>query len=207
MSEREPKDIDAIPLALPHGLAVASPDRDGEAMLVARLQDGQPAAVAQAYDAHHAALRAFCRRLLGDEAAAEDLVHDIFLALPRAVRRFRGDSALRTFVIGMAVNLSKRHLRTAARRRRAMERFAAQPTEAVAAPDQDVDRRRLAALLSRALDALPLDQRAAFVLCEVEQRTSREVGEILAVPQETVRTRLFHARKKLRVFLEKAGVR
>ena len=56
--------------------------------------------------------------------------------------------------------------------------------------------------LTRALDDLPLDQRVAFVLCEVEERTSREVAEIVGVPEATVRTRLFHAKKKLRVLLQ-----
>ena len=49
-----------------------------------------------------------------------------------------------------------------------------------------------------------LDHRVAFVLCEVEERSSREVAEIVGVPEATVRTRLFHAKKKLRVLLEEA---
>jgi RNA polymerase sigma-70 factor (ECF subfamily) len=57
------------------------------------------------------------------------------------------------------------------------------------------------------MDELSFDHRSAFVLCEVEERSSREVAEILGVPEGTVRTRLFHARQKLRASLEKAGVR
>src|SRR5262245_32770545 len=98
------------------------PDLDDE--LVDRLRAGDRAAVEQAYVTHHAAIRAFARRLVGDEATAEDLVHDTFLALPRAIRKFRGESALRAFLIGVAINHARRHIRAAMRRRRATERLA-----------------------------------------------------------------------------------
>ena len=54
---------------------------------------------------------------------------------------------------------------------------------------------------------LPIEQRVAFVLCEVEERTSREVAEIVGAPEATVRTRLFHAKRKLREELSKRGLR
>src|SRR5262249_13197755 len=184
----------------------AAPDL--QAQLVGRLQRGEPAAVAEAYDVHQAALRAFARKLTGDAGVAEDLVHDVFVALPKAVKRFRGDAALRTFLTSIAVNHAKKHVRAAARRRAAMERFAREPIgDGTGDPEGDAQRRQLAAALSRALDKLPLDQRVAFVLCEVEQRTSVEAAAVVAAPEETVRTRLFHARKKLRAHLEKEGIR
>src|SRR5687767_9307058 len=82
-----------------------------EADLVAGLARGEEAALATAYDAHHEAVRAFARRLVGSADAAEDLVHDVFVALPRAVRGFEGRSALRTFILSVAVN----HARNAQR--------------------------------------------------------------------------------------------
>ena len=48
------------------------------------------------------------------------------------------------------------------------------------------------------LDELPLDQRLAFVLCEVEERSVAEASAILGALPATVRTRVFHARRKLR---------
>ena len=68
-------------------------------------------------------------------------------------------------------------------------------------PDVEAARRRLADRLSAALDLLAHDHRVAFVLCEVEQRTSVEVAAILDVPEGTVRSRVFHARRKLRELL------
>jgi RNA polymerase sigma-70 factor (ECF subfamily) len=92
-------------------------------------------------------------------------------------------------------------VRAAARRRSAFEKLGHEPEVRVGDPEHDVRRRELARLLTRALDELPIDQRVAFVLCEVEERTSREVAEIVGVPEATVRTRLFHAKKRLRVLL------
>src|SRR5687767_13836424 len=93
--------------------------------LVARLCDGDRDAIEQVYVAHHAAVRGFARRLIGDDASAEDIVHETFVALPRAIRRFRGDGSLRAFLIGVAINHSRRAVRSAMRRRRATERLAA----------------------------------------------------------------------------------
>lgn len=179
-----------------------------EESLVERLQRADPMAIGEAYDDHHGAVRAFARRLLGDAAAAEDLVHEVFVTLPQAIRRYRADSSLRTFLIAIAVNHARHHLRGAARRRSAMDRYAAEPTGTPGTdPETDARRRELALALTRALDAVPLDQRVAFVLCEVEERTSREVAEIVGAPEATVRTRLFHAKRKLRATLEEAGIR
>jgi RNA polymerase sigma-70 factor, ECF subfamily len=170
------------------------------------LASGDLRALTQVYEEHHGSIRAFARRLVGDEAA-EDLVHDTFLTLPKAVRRWNGESSLRTFLIGIALNHARHHVRAAARRRAAMQRWAAEPSsQALSAPEQ-LDQRALSHLLILALDKLSFDHRTAFVLCEVEERPAAEVGALLGVPEATVRTRLFHARKKLRAILERRGLR
>ncbi|HEX9296712.1 MAG TPA: RNA polymerase sigma factor [Polyangiaceae bacterium] len=179
----------------------------GETWVIERLRQGDPAAVAEVYDSHHAAVRAFARRLLGEDGAAEDLVHEVFVTLPSAVRRFEGESSLRTYLISIAANHGRHYLRAAARRRKAIEKFAQEPPSSSRTPEHDAARADLARALSRALDTLPIEQRVAFVLCDVEERTSREAAEITSVPEATVRTRLFHARKKLRAVLEREGVR
>lgn len=179
---------------------------DPHAAVLGRLRRDDPSAVAEVYDLHHQALRAFARKLTGDAHVAEDLVHDVFVALPRAIKRFRGESALRTFLLSIAVNLARKHVRAATRRRAAMERLAQVPSRAQVSPDGETERRQLAAALQRALDLLPLDQRVAFVMCEVEERTSAEVASVVGAPEETVRTRLFLARRKLRASLSREGV-
>lgn len=193
-------------LAMVTEQALAS-DAGREDELVMRLQRAEPSAVAEVYDAHHAAVRAFAKRLLGDAATAEDLVHEVFVSLPRAVRKFRGDSALRTFLISIAVNHARHHVRAAQRRRKAISSYGELGHDQPRDPEHEARRKELANLLTRALDELPIEQRVAFVLCEVEERTSTEAAQIVGAPEATLRTRLFHAKRKLRQALEVEGVR
>ena len=186
--------------AAAYRLEAALPD------LVDRLARGESDAVAEAYDRHHEAVRAFATRLLGDAAAAEDLVHDVFVGLPRVIRRYRRKSSLRTFLVGVAVNRARHHVRAAARRRKANERLAAMPRREVEDPESHAQRAQLAAVLATALDRLPLRQRIAFVLCVMEERTSVEAAEIVGVSEGTIRSRLFHAKRKLRATLETEGL-
>ncbi len=176
--------------------------------LIARLAASDPEAIASVYRLHAAKVRAFARRMLHDDTAAEDVVHDAFVALPKALARFRGECKLETFLISIAVNLCRRHIRSSARGRRAVERLTqGRVEEPVRTPEAEARRRRLAAALRRGIDTLSVDHREVFILCAVEERTSTEVADILDIPQGTVRTRLFHARKKLREHLEGEGVR
>jgi RNA polymerase sigma-70 factor (ECF subfamily) len=178
-----------------------------EMLLVERLRSGETVALGETYDRHHGAVRSMARRLLADDAAAEDLVHDVFVSLPSAIRRFDGGSSLRTFLLAVAVNHARHHARGAGRRRAAMDRLAAEPSPRSADPEQQADRAGLARALARSLDRLPVEQRFAFILCDVEERTSGEAGVLLGVPEATVRTRLHHARRKLRLLLEQEGYR
>jgi len=192
--------VTAISMSLVMPAAADTAEND----LIARLREGERRAVEEVYVAHHAAIRGFARRLVGDSTAAEDIVHETFVALPRAIRRFRGEGSLRAFLIGVAANHSRRSIRSAMRRRRATERLAAHEElqdRTIDATSQLITK-QLADRLWAALDELPIDQRVVFVLCEVEQRTSIEVAGIMGAPEGTVRTRLFHAKRKLR---EKLG--
>lgn len=172
-----------------------------EARLVGGLQSGDVAALADAFDRWSDRVRVLARRLLSDPAAAEDVVQDVFTALPRAVRRYRGAVGLESFVLGIAVKRVRRQQRAAIRRRRALERLHVVERGGPVDPERGTYRQQLAVRLGAALDKLPLPQRVAFVLCEIEELTSAEAAIIAATPEATIRTRLFHARRRLRELL------
>jgi RNA polymerase sigma-70 factor (ECF subfamily) len=173
-----------------------------ESSLIDRLVRGDEGALREAYLAHRPGLLSFARRLLGERAAAHDLVHEVFVRLPRAIRRLQPGTTLEGFLIAVALNHARHHLRAAARRRRAQDRLAHEPPRASGgAPDQELERRRLAVALSSALDCLPIDQRVAFVLCAVEERTSADAAALAGTNESTMRARLFHARRKMREHL------
>jgi RNA polymerase sigma-70 factor, ECF subfamily len=174
-----------------------------------RLESGDRESMTLLYRTHQRPLRALARRLLGDEIEAEDLVHDVFVAVPKALRNYSGETPLSTFLCGMLVNFSRRRLRSFGRLRRALARFVERgaPVSTPHAGPAALEQRELALRLSAALDRLPFAQRAVVVLCLVEERSAGEASEILRVPEATVRTRLFHGRKKLTALLgEPEGV-
>ena len=159
---------------------------------------GDDAALREAYRQHHDAVRVFANRLVNDLAAAEDLVHEVFVALPRAARRFRHEVPLRQFLIGMAINHARHHVRAAVRRRRAQQRLADQPAPQVTTPDRIAEHKQLGRALVAALDQLPLDQRVAFVLCQIEERSSVDAARIVGTTDGNMRVRLLRAREALR---------
>lgn len=178
---------------------------DGAAAFIARLAAGDDAALREAYRQHHDDVRAFANRLVSDRDAAEDLVHDVFVALPRAARRFRGEAPLRQLLISMAVNHARHHVRAAVRRRRAQQRLFDQPRASAVTPDRLAESRQLGRALVAALDRLPLDQRVAFVLCELEERSSADAARIAGTSEGNVRVRLYNARRTLRRLLAAWG--
>lgn len=183
-------------------LAGGEPDEARERDAVQRLRAGETDALGTLYDLHHRAVRTFAVRFLGDASAAEDLVHDVFVALPRSLTTYRGERGLRSYLVAMAANVSKNHARAAARRRNLAVRAGNEPQDTTPQPDEALHRAQLTARLQRALDGLSHEHRVTFVLCALEDRSSPEVAEMLAIPEATVRTRLFHSKKRLRELLE-----
>jgi RNA polymerase sigma-70 factor (ECF subfamily) len=185
----------------PRQEGVPADHADDDAVLLAELRVGRLEAVARAYDRWHGRVRILARRLLSEEASSEDVVQEVFVSLPRAVRRFRGEVSLETFVLAITVKRARHHLRSAIRRRRALERLAEPSSVSPQDPEREAYQRQLAARLAAALDRLPPAQRVAFVLCEVEGLTSARAAVLASAPETTVRTRLFHARRRLRTLL------
>ena len=178
-----------------------------EETLLSRLRAGDTHALGEVYDQHHEVVRAFASRLTGDAAIAEDLVHEVFVALPRVIKRFQGESTLRSFLTGVVINHARHHVRSASRRRAMLTKVGREPSPESPSPESSASGQAFLVVLNRALDSLPLEQRVAFVLCDVEERTAGEAAAIAGAPEATMRTRLFHARKKLRAALEQEGIR
>jgi len=194
----------ALGLTRPSDIDVAIAGGAGRALFAA-LGAGDEGALRAAYRDHAGAVRAFARRLVGGDGEAEDLVHEVFVRLPRAARRFRGEASLRTLLFAIAINHARQHVRAASRRRAATERLAREQRAHAAATPDPGERHALAEALTRALDVLPLDQRVAFVLCEVEERPSAEAAALVGTSDGTMRARLMLAKKKLRALLAAAG--
>lgn len=168
------------------------------------LQKAEPWAIARAYEEHGPVVRRLMIRVVGEAATAEDIVHDVFVQLPASLARFRGEASLRTFLCTIGVRMAgKQRLKSM----RVLEPLEEPPSDSMAAPDAQFERSQLAQGLSQALQELPFEQKLAFILCEVEGKNSSEAGAIVGASAGTVRARTFLAKRKLRMLLEKRGLR
>lgn len=187
-------------------LTISHPCAASAADLVSVVAAGDGVALSRLYDEHQAALCSFCHRLLGEREAAEDLVHDVFVHLPGLIHKLEPGRSLRAFLLSIAANRAKHHLRGAARRRKLAERFACEPSASSAQPDQEAEQRWLASRIALALDRLSHEHRVTFVLAELEGQDAATIAATLCIPEATARTRLFHARRKLREILSEWGL-
>ena len=152
------------------------------------------------YEEHGARMKSIARNLLGSAPEAEDAVQDTFLKVYRGIGRFRGGSALSTWVYRILVNVCHDRLRQL--RRRPVER--PMPARIALAPAGETDH-PLRLSIEAALSRLEERERAAFLLCEVEGFSHKETGEILDVPEGSSRALLFKARRRLQRELSAGG--
>jgi RNA polymerase sigma-70 factor (ECF subfamily) len=187
-----------------HRFSGAAASMSDEALLAATAT-GDLAALDALFERFHVAAYRFLGRLAAaDEAARDDLVQATFLEARRGAKRFRGGSSVKTWILGIAANLARHHLRGERRRREKHARYAEGLQVVSERPDEQVERRELLRELEDALASLPHDQRVAFILCDLEGLPGVEVARVVGVPQGTLWRRLHVARKAVRAAVEKA---
>ena len=176
--------------------------------LAARIAAGDSVAAALVLRRYNQRLFRTAWSVLKDRADAEEAVQEGYLKAFAAIDRFQAGSSLATWLTRIVVNEAISRLRAAKRRKRALTgagvaslddaRARLAPVSPAASPEEEVMRRQLSGLLEAAIARLPEPFRIVFVLHEVEGLSSEEVAESLDMPVETVRTRLFRARRRLR---------
>jgi RNA polymerase sigma-70 factor (ECF subfamily) len=168
--------------------------------LVARCAVGENAALAELFKRHGEHVCRLVSRMPGvHRRDRDDLVQATFIDVYRGAATFGGRSAVGTWILGIAANVVRHHVRKEVRRR-ALASAAASEGETVAPrrPDDAAVGRELMALLERALASLPQDVRLVFTLCELEDVKGAEVARILGMPEGTVWRKLHEARTSLR---------
>lgn len=169
--------------------------------LLAACAVGDSAALGALFDRHHEAVYRLVSRLLRSEPEAiDDLVQTTFLEAWRAAGRYAGRGLPRSFLYGIAANAVRHHVRSARRRRDAFADW--QPPVARNAPDDVASRAQQVGRLAAALDRLPHDLRAAYVLCDLEDIPGVEAARMLDVRAGTLWRRLHEARRALRAAIE-----
>jgi RNA polymerase sigma-70 factor (ECF subfamily) len=126
---------------------------------------------------------------------AEDVAQEAFAKAYRSFRQLRDRERFRAWLVRMTWRLAVDRWR--AERRRSTREQAVEAAAAVVSPGDDAEARERAAHLWRAIDALPEKLRVVIVLAAIEGHDLREVGRLLGIPEGTVKSRLFLARKGL----------
>jgi RNA polymerase sigma-70 factor (ECF subfamily) len=172
-------------------------ERALDAWLAAAARTGDARAFALLVKRWHPKLTAHAWRLLGDADAARDAAQDGWAEIVRALPRLDDLSAFGAWAYRIVSRRCARAIGGAVRRRRLAESVAAEPPPA----DQDAEASDTGRLRA-AIAALPPEQRAAVALFHFEEMSVAETAVALNVPAGTVKTRLMHARRKLRALLE-----
>jgi RNA polymerase sigma-70 factor (ECF subfamily) len=146
--------------------------------------------------------------MLGPGLEAEDVGQEVFIRFYKSLERFRGDSALGTYLTRIAINLC---LTTLQKRKRAriFSFFSGReegPELQVADTGLNQDQRDSQALVHEALQQLEPDFRAVVVLRMLEGYSTKETAQMLDIPTGTVLSRLARGQKKLREILNRLGI-
>jgi RNA polymerase sigma-70 factor (ECF subfamily) len=165
---------------------------DDDVALVTAVRDGSELAFNQLVDRHQQAVRTFLRKLLGNEADADDMAQETFLAAWTHARSFRGEASVRAWLCGIAWRKAKGAQRSWARQR---SRDTAHHEQLSPASSSAAAEDRLA--IKRALAALPLEQRAAVTLCLVCGFSHSEAAGILGAALGTVKSHVLRGRERL----------
>jgi RNA polymerase sigma-70 factor (ECF subfamily) len=176
-----------------------------DAALIARIAAGDKLAMRALFARHQLRIFRFALRLVRDRQLAEDVTSEVFLEVWRHAAAFAARSAASTWLLSITRFKALSMLR---RRGEAPLEDAAAAAIADAADDPEVTVRKKerGEILRHCLTRLSPDHREIVDLVYYQGMTIGEVADIVGIPENTVKTRMFHARKQLSVLLAAAGV-
>ena len=173
--------------------------------LIGRIASGDRLAMQVLFARHHVRVFRFVLRLVRDESVAEDLISEVFLDVWRQAGRFEGRSQVSTWLLAIA-----RFKALSALRRRPDEELDEEAAEAIEDPSDDpevaLDKKDKSAAIRKCLEKLSAEHREIIDLVYYHEKSVEEVAQIVGIPENTVKTRMFYARKRLAELLKAAGI-
>jgi RNA polymerase sigma-70 factor, ECF subfamily len=173
--------------------------------LIGAIAAGDRRAMQALYARHNVRIYRFVLRLTNDSSLAEDLVSEVFLDVWRGAEGFKAKSQVSTWMLAIA-----RHKALSALRRRSDQQLDEDAAMAIVDPANDaettVDQRERSALVRQCLSQLATQHREVLDLVYYHEKSVDEVAAIVGAPVNTVKTRMFYARKRMQTMLEAAGL-
>jgi len=161
--------------------------------LMLEFQGGSRAAFEELFARYRKPMYCFFGRRLNNPERAEDLVQETFMAVIRAASRYEPRALVRTYLYGIALNLLSAERRT----------FSTNNTVGQHSPEPQTDGSPESVLWVRqAMEKLDSPDREILMLREYEQLSYSDIAELLRIPVNTVRSRLFRSRLALKGYLE-----
>jgi RNA polymerase sigma-70 factor, ECF subfamily len=173
--------------------------------LIARIASGDRLAMQVLFARHHVRIYRFVLRLVRDQWKAEDLISEVFLDVWRQADRFEGRSTVSTWLLAIA-----RFKALSALRRKpeeALDEDAALEIQDLADnPEVTLEKKDRSAVIRKCLMELSAEHREIIDLVYYHEKSVEEAAKIAGIPENTVKTRMFYARKKLAEMLKAAGL-
>jgi RNA polymerase sigma-70 factor (ECF subfamily) len=154
--------------------------------------------------------------MIGNRAEAEDITQEVFITVFKTIDTFRGEAKFSTWLLRIAANQSKNRIKYLARRATDPEGLdgggagdvqaapnVAPLTGQVDPPDVLVEAAELDKLMQQAIAALDEEQRLLVILRDVEEMSYEEIGEVTALPEGTIKSRLHRARMAIKEWLDR----
>ncbi len=190
--------------------------RDDEELLIARSQRGDVNAFNQLVLHYQQTLYSVVFRMLGNPDATADVTQDAFIAAFKGIGSYRGGSSFRSWLLRIGSNMACDYWRRTQRRPAESLESLTEDDEAHAPsllnalattglegnPEDTLLNQELQALIQRGLEELPLEQRVAVVLCDIEGLSYEEVATATEASLGTVRSRISRGRARLRTYLQ-----
>ena len=185
-------------------------EREAEMELLAAVKAGDATAYQGLVEKYQNRVYHLVYGMVRNKEDASDITQDAFVKAYRKIESFRLESSFYTWLYRIAMNLAIDFLRK--KKRRVTSEFdetvAARESDgsissshSVASPSKALERKQLYKQIMDALDELPADQKQVILLREVEGLSYKEISDIMGIPEGTVMSRLFYARKKMQKLL------
>ena len=174
--------------------------------LLRRIRSGDQLALKTLYGRHHVKIFRFAMRLLRSETSAEDVVSEVFVDVWRNATNFEGRSEASTWLLAIARNKAFSMLRKTKKEDELDEAAVAEIEDESDTPEVTLQKKNKGDLLRALLAQLSPPHREVMDLVYYHDKTVEEVALIVGAPEGTVKTRMFHARKRLSELAKAAGV-
>jgi RNA polymerase sigma-70 factor (ECF subfamily) len=174
-------------------------------VLITRIAAGDRLAMQVLFVRHHVRIYRFVLRLVRDRELAEDLISEVFLDVWRQADKFQARSAVSTWILAIA-----RFKALSSFKRRVEEELdaatAAEIEDCGDDPEVAIRKKDRGQILRKCLSRLSPEHREIIDLVYYQGTAVRDAAAIVGIPENTVKTRMFHARKRLSELLDAAGV-